>query len=67
MALTGSRQPVKYAPRDQARLVRNRVGSTAQAKADLGFEARIGLDEGLRELIDWRRQHVSQSAPAASR
>ncbi len=59
VALTGSRQPVKYAPRDQATLVRNRVGSTAQAKADLGFEARIGLDEGLGELVEWRRREVS--------
>jgi len=59
VALTGSRQPVKYAPRDQATLVRNRVGSTAQAKAELGFEARIGLDEGLRELVEWRRREVS--------
>jgi UDP-glucose 4-epimerase len=67
VALTGSRQPVKYAPRDQATLVRNRVGSTAQAKADLGFEARIGLDDGLRELVEWRRQHLAQSAAATSR
>ena len=58
VALTGSRQPVKYAPRDQATLVRNRVGSTAEAKADLGFEARIGLDDGLRELVEWRRQEL---------
>jgi len=58
VALTGSRQPVKYAPRDQATLVRNRVGSTAQAKADLGFEARIGLDDGLRELVEWRRHEL---------
>ena len=62
VALTGSRQAVKYATRDQATLVRNRVGSTAQAKADLGFEATIGLEEGLRELIEWRRAHM-QSQP----
>ena len=66
VALTGSRQAVKYAPRDQATLVRNRVGSTAQAKADLGFEARIGLDEGLRELVEWRRTHM-QSEPRQAR
>jgi UDP-glucose 4-epimerase len=67
VALTGSRQPVKFAPRDQATLVRNRVGSTAHAKADLGFEARIDLDEGLRELVEWRRQHLAQGAAAATR
>ena len=56
VVLTGSRQPVQFAPRDQATLVRNRVGSTVEAKADLGFEARIALDDGLRELVEWRRQ-----------
>ena len=59
VALTGSRHSVKFAPRDQAGLVRNRVGSTVNAKADLGFEARIGLDEGLRELIAWRRARLA--------
>jgi nucleoside-diphosphate-sugar epimerase len=30
------------------------VGSTINAKAEIAFEAEIGLDEGLRKLIDWR-------------
>lgn len=60
--LTGSRQPIRYAPRDQAGLVRNRVGATVKANADLGFRAQIGLDEGLRELIAWRRAHLQATA-----
>jgi UDP-glucose 4-epimerase len=54
--LTGCRQPINYAPRSQATLVRNRIGSPKRAAAEIGFEARIGLDEGLRRLIVWREE-----------
>jgi UDP-glucose 4-epimerase len=58
LRLTGSDLEVKYRPyaEDDARaLVKNRIGSTAAATRDLGFEARISLDEGLEALIEWRR------------
>jgi UDP-glucose 4-epimerase len=58
--LTGSNQPIKYAPRSQATLVRNRIGSPVRARKEIGFDAEIGLDEGLRRLIDWRRDHIAQ-------
>ncbi len=58
--LTGSNQPIKYAPRSQATLVRNRIGSPVRARKEIGFDAEIGLDEGLRRLIDWRRGHIAQ-------
>ena len=59
--LTGSNQPIKYAPRSQATLVRNRIGSPVRAqKRDLGFESAIELSEGLRRLIDWRRAHIAE-------
>lgn len=57
--LTGSNQPINYAPRNQATLVRNRIGSPKRAKEELGFEAAIGLDDGLRRLIEWRRRDKS--------
>jgi len=34
-------------------LVRNRVGSTARARDELGFEAAWGLEAGLQKLIEW--------------
>jgi UDP-glucose 4-epimerase len=58
--LTGSNQPIKYAPRSQATLVRNRIGSPVRAKKEIGFEATIELSEGLRRLIDWRRTHIAE-------
>ncbi len=62
LALTGSNQPVKYAPHSQATLVRNRIGSPKRAAAELRFEASIPLDDGLRRLIAWRRSHMAEVA-----
>jgi UDP-glucose 4-epimerase len=60
LELTGCDRPIVYAPRSQATLVRNRIGSPVRASADLGFTARIGLREGLERLIAWRRTHKSE-------
>jgi UDP-glucose 4-epimerase len=60
VALTGCKQPIRYAPRSQATLVRNRIGSPKQAKAEIGFEAKVSLDDGLRQLISWRKAHIEQ-------
>lgn len=56
--LTDADLTVEYRPypQDDARaLVKNRIGSTAAAARDLGFEARITLEQGLEALIAWRR------------
>ena len=58
--LTGCNQPIQYAPRSQATLVRNRIGSPARAEREIGFRARIGLEEGLRDLIAWRKNHIDE-------
>jgi UDP-glucose 4-epimerase len=55
--LTGSNQPIQYKERSQATLVRNRVGSTKRATEEIGFTARVNLDEGLQKLIEWRASH----------
>jgi UDP-glucose 4-epimerase len=62
LALTGSNQPINYAPRSQATLVRNRIGSPKKAKAEIHFEAEIPLDDGLRRLIAWRKGHIEAVA-----
>src|SRR3712207_4210501 len=53
--LTGCNRPIHYTPRSQATLVRNRIGSPARAAEEIGFTARVSLDDGLRQLIDWRK------------
>lgn len=60
LSLTGSNQPINYAPRSQATLVRNRVGSAEKARREIGFDAKIPLDEGLARLIAWRKAHIEQ-------
>ena len=55
--LTGCNQPIQYKERSQATLVRNRIGATELASRDIGFEAKVDLDEGLKALIDWRASH----------
>ena len=60
LELTGCRQPIQYAPRSQATLVRNRIGDARRAAAEIGFTASIDLKDGLRRLIDWRSAHRSE-------
>jgi UDP-glucose 4-epimerase len=62
LRITGSNQPIKYARRSQATLVRNRVGSPAKAKNEIGFEARIPLEDGLTRLVTWRKSHIDEVA-----
>jgi UDP-glucose 4-epimerase len=64
--LTGSNQEIKYAPRSQATLVRNRIGSPKRAAAEIGFTAEIDLAEGLRRLIEWRRTDRVRNLGAAA-
>ena len=58
--LTGSNQPIQYKERSQATLVRNRIGCPEKAKAQIGFEAQIGLEDGLHRLIEWRAGHKAE-------
>ena len=60
--LNGSKKSIQYAPRSQATLVRNRIGSPKRATAEIGFNAQIDLQAGLRDLIDWRKQHIEEVA-----
>lgn len=62
LQLTGSNQPIKYAPRSQATFVRNRIGSPKRAKEEIGFEAKLELRDGLRKLIEWRASHKEEVA-----
>jgi UDP-glucose 4-epimerase len=58
--LTGSTKPINYAPSSQATLVRNRVGCSKRASAEIGFTAGINLMDGLNRLIEWRANHKAE-------
>lgn len=54
LRLTGSDLSIKYEPAGQT-FVTNRIGCPKAAAKDLGFEWTIDLEEGMRSLIEWRR------------
>lgn len=58
--LTNCDQPLKYAERNSATLVRNRIGCPKKAQDGIGFSASIDLDEGLEKLIEWRNHHKAE-------
>jgi UDP-glucose 4-epimerase len=60
--LTGCSKPIQFAPRSQATLVRNRIGSAKRASEEIKFNAKIDLDNGLQRLIDWRATHIAEVA-----
>jgi UDP-glucose 4-epimerase len=53
LELSGSDIEPEYLPQEQM-FVTNRVGATENANRDLGFEASVSLDDGLRSVIEWR-------------
>jgi nucleoside-diphosphate-sugar epimerase len=56
--LAGSSSEIELGlPRDWDRSG-HRFGSTEKAKRELGFEAAVPLEEGLRRTIDWMRANV---------
>lgn len=55
LELSGSDLRPEYRPQEQM-FVTHRVGSTEKAERLLGFRAKITLEEGLRSVVEWRRQ-----------
>lgn len=60
--LTSCSKQIQFAPRSQATLVRNRIGSAKRASEEIKFDASIDLDDGLQRLIDWRASHKAEVA-----
>jgi UDP-glucose 4-epimerase len=56
---TGNPTPVEYLPPRSWDHSGKRFGSTEKAKNALGFEPRVGLEEGLRRTIGWTRDNLS--------
>src|SRR5690606_8114776 len=48
-----SQLPIEYGPERAVNSVVRRLADTSAARRDLGFESRIGLEEGLRKLVEW--------------
>lgn len=57
LTLTKSSLQIQYEPAGPT-FVTNRIGSTTKAEKEIGFVAGIKLEEGLNELIEWRKSHI---------
>jgi UDP-glucose 4-epimerase len=55
LAAMGSDVDIEHGPARSVNGVERRLADTSAARRDLGFEARVGLEQGLRELVDWWR------------
>jgi UDP-glucose 4-epimerase len=57
LRVMGSDLSVEYGPERAVNRVPRRLADTTAAKRELGFEAEIGLEEGLQMLVDWWREN----------
>lgn len=64
MTVMGAGRAIDYQPERAVNPVPRRLASTAQARAKLGFQARISLEEGLRGLAAWWRAERGAEAKA---
>ncbi|HQS83367.1 MAG: NAD-dependent dehydratase [Alphaproteobacteria bacterium 16-39-46] len=59
LKITASDLAVQYEPAGLT-FVKNRIGCPKKAEAEIGFKASVLLEEGLKKLIEWRKNHVDQ-------
>jgi UDP-glucose 4-epimerase len=55
LRVMGSDLPIEYGPERAVNKVPRRLADTTLARELLGFEAEIGLEEGLTRLVEWWR------------
>ena len=58
--ITGSGVGICYEPAGLPTFVKNRIGDPGLAQREIGFSATVSLEDGLRELIEWRAQHAAK-------
>ena len=63
LRVMGSNLAPEYGPERKVNPVPRRLADTSKAERLLGFRAEVGLNEGLRRLVDWWR--VNKGATAA--
>ena len=57
--LTNCKSEINYKERSAATFVKNRIGCPEKAKNEIGFTSKIKLEEGLKDLIEWRNEDIS--------
>lgn len=59
LKIVGSDLKVQYEPGGMT-FVKNRIGCPLKAQEEIGFTHLVSLEEGLRELIEWRKNHIEE-------
>ena len=59
LEITHSDLKIQYEP-EGTTFVKNRVGCPKKAETEIGFKAEVGLREGLKRLIEWRKNHKEE-------
>jgi len=59
-ALTGNPTPIEIAPARSWDRSGKRYGATGNSKKKIGFEAVVGLDDGLKITVDWTRANLDR-------
>jgi UDP-glucose 4-epimerase len=59
LSLTDSSLSVHYEPAGLT-FVKNRIGCPKKAAKEIDFTASVTLEEGLKQLIQWRKDHIDQ-------
>ena len=57
--LTNNKHGIEYAPEGET-FVKNRIASTKNAVREINFMSSIDLEQGLKELIEWRSAHKKE-------
>jgi len=65
LRVMGSELPVEFGPPRGVNSVTRRLADVSHAEKYLGWRAEVGLEEGLRRLVDWwRAERVTETAAA---
>ena len=59
LQITGSDLSVHYEPAGLT-FVKNRIGCPKKAEVEIKFKATVSLEDGLKQLIEWRSAHIEQ-------
>jgi UDP-glucose 4-epimerase len=65
LRVMGSDLAPVFGPERVVNPVPRRLADVTRARDELGFEARIGLEEGLGRLVDWWRDETAPALPTA--
>ena len=66
LEITDADVGIRYEPAGVT-FVKNRIGSPERSRDEIGFQARVALEDGLRALIDWRHAHKQEVAQRRER